>query len=647
MSRLTGKEVYSLMEAYQQVYAPKELTEEQVWEEVEYWVNSLLEEGYDLSDYTWEEMYEEYLIEGPYSPENVRAAQQVAQDAQAKRDAANATLKKQRRSQDVAAYKSAMLPPKPSTTPTSPQRPTVTPTSPQRPTVTPTSPQRPTVTPTSPQRPTVTPPQRPTATPTTSSVPKTAPTAPTTPVKPAMGTTAGGTKFERRAATGDELRAAQASRAAGGSEEDAIKAGVNASEPKFDVDKTGIKPLTTFTKPPDKKTPITSSFDYFDDVKGYLIYEGYADTEEAALAIMANMSEDWKYSIILESRDSVNDYTYQGDTAEQERVNRGVDPDAQRKAQRVVNQKRRQEFIRNRDATSAGNPPPNQQPSSGTKPSQPSSAIQLRQPSSAIQLRQPSSAIQLRQPSSAIQLRQPSGGSGSAATNTAARATGKGILRGLGRVAGPASAALDVANERSKGSGWLRSLAKGAVVAAGGAAGGAAGSVAGPVGTVAGSVGGSMAAGKAFDTVAGANAVERKAIATANRKSQSGGEIKGIGGPTSFSQKKPGGAAFISTGSGPQRRTAQLAKTSVVTGPGGKQEVGNLAFKDGKAVYKRSDTKSLAQTSSNPLERIGRTIAAGAYKANDAKLAATKLTTARTSDDTRNKTLGVKLKPGG
>ena len=51
--------------------------------------------------------------------------------------------------------------------------------------------------------------------------------------KPAIptGTTAGGTTFQRRAATGDELRAAQASRAAGGSEESAIKAGVNASKP--------------------------------------------------------------------------------------------------------------------------------------------------------------------------------------------------------------------------------------------------------------------------------------------------------------------------------------------------------------------------------------------------------------------------------
>ena len=32
-------------------------------EEVENWVNSLIEEGYDLSDYTWEEMYEMYVTE--------------------------------------------------------------------------------------------------------------------------------------------------------------------------------------------------------------------------------------------------------------------------------------------------------------------------------------------------------------------------------------------------------------------------------------------------------------------------------------------------------------------------------------------------------------------------------------------------------
>ena len=252
----------------------------------------------------------------------------------------------------------------------------------------------------------------------------------------------------------------------------------------------------------------------------------------------------------------------------------------------------------------------------------------------------------------------PSGsGSGGGPKSPSSKTEVPGKLGKFGKALGPIATAVDTAlstaDERAKGSGWARSLAKGATVAAGGLLGGTAGAIGGggllsaATGT-AGAVAGGAAAEKAFDTVAGANAKERKAIATANRKRQSGGEIKGIGGPTSFSQKKPGGAAFMSTGSGPQRKTVELAKTSVVTDPKtGKQEVGNLAFKGGQAVYKRADTKSLAQTSSNPFERIGRTIAAGAYKDNDAKLAAAKLATARASDATRNQKLGVKLKPGG
>jgi formate dehydrogenase assembly factor FdhD len=41
-----------------------------------------------------------------------------------------------------------------------------------------------------------------------------------------------------------------------------------------------------------------NSFDPFDVVIGHLLDEGYADTEEAALAIMANMSEEWRQSIV-------------------------------------------------------------------------------------------------------------------------------------------------------------------------------------------------------------------------------------------------------------------------------------------------------------------------------------------------------------
>ena len=45
---------------------------------------------------------------------------------------------------------------------------------------------------------------------------------------------------------------------------------------------------------------LNNSADLFDIVKGHLMNEGYADTEEAALAIMANMSEEWRQSILLE-----------------------------------------------------------------------------------------------------------------------------------------------------------------------------------------------------------------------------------------------------------------------------------------------------------------------------------------------------------
>jgi hypothetical protein len=89
MSRITGSDALKMFEAYAEVYASEEqeLTEEQVWEEVENWVNSLLEEGYDLSDYTWEEMYEEYLKEYTrqadrpgQTPAEARSAQQSAKE---------------------------------------------------------------------------------------------------------------------------------------------------------------------------------------------------------------------------------------------------------------------------------------------------------------------------------------------------------------------------------------------------------------------------------------------------------------------------------------------------------------------------------------------------------------------------------------
>jgi hypothetical protein len=62
---------------------------------------------------------------------------------------------------------------------------------------------------------------------------------------------------------------------------------------------SAAKPSPT-TRPMGSKKPgsIVSGLDMFDLVKGHLLDEGYADTEEAAIAIMANMSEEWKNTII-------------------------------------------------------------------------------------------------------------------------------------------------------------------------------------------------------------------------------------------------------------------------------------------------------------------------------------------------------------
>ena len=43
---------------------------------------------------------------------------------------------------------------------------------------------------------------------------------------------------------------------------------------------------------------LMQSYDLYDTILEYLISEGYADTNENALVIMANMSEDWKQSIV-------------------------------------------------------------------------------------------------------------------------------------------------------------------------------------------------------------------------------------------------------------------------------------------------------------------------------------------------------------
>ena len=50
------------------------------------------------------------------------------------------------------------------------------------------------------------------------------------------------------------------------------------------------------------KKQLNQDLDIFDIVKGHLLDEGYAETEEAAMVIMTNMSEEWRESILDENR---------------------------------------------------------------------------------------------------------------------------------------------------------------------------------------------------------------------------------------------------------------------------------------------------------------------------------------------------------
>jgi len=333
MSRLTGSDALGLFEAYQAVYFPKEITEEPVWEEVETWVNSLVEEGYDLSDYTWEEMYESYLDERVGTAldaandldkhgRGIAAAGLRAKDARVKSQSAQAAQAAQApqvgsmkdgkfytgknygyQSWDTATAK-RMLPDEVlgSEKPEKPK-------------------QKPAPAPTRTPAATTTPKPAPARTPAATTTPK-----PATPTGPAVGKL-GNTSFERRTPTSAEFKAASEARAGGASPEQVLQAAkaksaggalsqstaASSKPPAFNPTSLSSSPKPAPTTKPTpaatgskKPGSIVSSFDPFDIVMGHLLDEGYADTKESALAIMTNMSEEWRQSIL--SEDPVQDY---------------------------------------------------------------------------------------------------------------------------------------------------------------------------------------------------------------------------------------------------------------------------------------------------------------------------------------------------
>ena len=175
------------------------------------------------------------------------------------------------------------------------------------------------------------------------------------------------------------------------------------------------------------------------------------------------------------------------------------------------------------------------------------------------------------------------------------------LKRGAGGALGLGLAGYDAyqtyKQAKKEGSSDTRSIIRGITKAAGGALGGglaaAAGSaVAGPVGGIAaGAVGysyGADAADKAFRTVAGANKAQRDAMKKLNRQSQ-----KGISAADA---------------------TFKMGNKAIITDKQGKERIGyaaKLTDKSGKTktVYKHGAPKhSLQYTSSNAIERIGRTL---------------------------------------
>jgi len=257
---MNTKTIRNLQEAYSDVYASQELTEDQIWEEVENWVNALLEEGYDLSDYTWEEMYEEWIS-------NILIDETLSQRSQAILSG-NSPLSRDPRARggfDPRFDKKPSAPSTPSTSSSAPKPPT---------------------------------PSTPTSTPSTSSsAPKPpTPSTPTSAPKPGGGGGLFGSldKFARDSAgkLGGEVGAKKGRETAGNifgiPEKIGRDRGTKKGQEMYDRAKETLGGFLKQDYEPDA----------FDIILEYLVAEGYADTNENALVIMANMGEEWKQSIV-------------------------------------------------------------------------------------------------------------------------------------------------------------------------------------------------------------------------------------------------------------------------------------------------------------------------------------------------------------
>ena len=267
--------------AYQAVYDEELRQEIEEQQDFENWVNSLVEEGYDLSEYTWEEIYETYITEigvnfgGQAAVDKVRARASAERASAAKLDAAR-TQRFGRGGAPSAGKDSSGNLRKP--VPTAPR-----PAPAARPSGGSSAPAA---------RPSAEPPARPALT--AAARPAGAPTAKPAPTAAAKPTTSASTAAPKPK-TPNPLMQKTFGYQTGGAPDQVAKTA--APTP-------AAKPTPTPPRRPGgsvKPGSLVSSFDLFDVVKGYLIDEGFAETEEAATSIMANMSQEWRMEVIGEA----------------------------------------------------------------------------------------------------------------------------------------------------------------------------------------------------------------------------------------------------------------------------------------------------------------------------------------------------------
>lgn len=229
MERLTAGNYRLFLESYASIYVNEtgDLQEQEIIQEFLQVVNELVEEGYDLSEYTYDELYEHYLSEGGLGTILKSIGGRALTAARgAARTAWKGTVKQ------------------------------------------------------------------------TKEGPKYIPGGKET-TKEILAKTGKVAPLVALAAGADQALTGGAGREWLGRGVQAVK-DVGHSIPKPDKSQP-TKPKSSSEDEKKKSWDQLQSVDLFDLVKGHLLDEGYAETEEAAIVIMANMSEEWRNSILEQS----------------------------------------------------------------------------------------------------------------------------------------------------------------------------------------------------------------------------------------------------------------------------------------------------------------------------------------------------------